>query len=63
MEKTYRFVGVGQGIPGLPHEVTDEQAKALGLADILKSAVANGNYAEVAPVRGSQREPRTTEGE
>lgn len=26
----YVFVGDGQGVPGLPHEVDDRQVKALG---------------------------------
>lgn len=26
----YRFVGEGQGVPGLPHVITDEEAKAMG---------------------------------
>ena len=38
----------GAGVPGLPHEVSEEQAKDLGLADVLKEAVANGSYKEKA---------------
>lgn len=45
--KRYKFVGKGLGVPGLPHEITDEQAKAAGLADLLKAAVAAGNYQEI----------------
>ena len=40
----YRFIGEGAGIPGLPHEITDEEAKTQGVADILAEAVRNGNY-------------------
>lgn len=36
----------GDGVPGLPHEITDEEAKARGLDEILKAAVANGTYIE-----------------
>lgn len=40
----YRFVGEGAGVPGLPHEVTAEEAAANGVADILAAAVKNGSY-------------------
>ncbi len=40
----YKFVGEGLGIPGLPHEITEEEAQALGLTELLQAAVANGNY-------------------
>lgn len=44
-EKIYVFdTSRGAGVPGLPHEVTEEQAQALGLADVLKAAIANGSY-------------------
>lgn len=42
----YRYVGSGQGVPGLPGEVTGEQAKELGLADVLKECVKAGLYKE-----------------
>jgi len=58
MTRTFKFTGVGEGIPGLAHEVTDDQAKALGLGEVLRSAVANGSYSEVKPER--KPEPRTT---
>lgn len=45
----YRFCGNGQGIPGLPHEVTTAQAKELGLLDVLKAAIKNGNYKQAKP--------------
>lgn len=47
MNKKYRFVGEGMGVPGLPHEVTDEEAAALGMSEILDEAVKNGSYVEV----------------
>jgi hypothetical protein len=34
----------GAGIPGLPHEVTEAQAQALGLEAELKAGIANGSY-------------------
>lgn len=40
----YRYVGDGLGIPGLPHEITDEEAVELGLSELLKAAVENGSY-------------------
>lgn len=51
MGKSYRFVGDGLGIPGLPHEVTAEEAKVLGVEDILAAAVARGVYQEIKPER------------
>lgn len=44
--KTFIYIGDGDGIPGLPHEITDEQAKAEGLTDLLNAAVKNGAYVE-----------------
>jgi hypothetical protein len=43
---TYKFVGDGTGVPGLPHEITDAEAKELGVSEILKEAVKNGSYVE-----------------
>jgi len=43
----YRFCGNGQGIPGLPHEVSAEQAKELGLLEVLQAAIKNGNYSPI----------------
>lgn len=43
-ETIYKYVGKGAGVPGLPHEVTYAQAKALGVLDILEEAIKNGNY-------------------
>lgn len=49
----FRFCGNGQGIPGLPHEVTASQAKELGLLEVLVAAIKNGNYEPVisSPVK------------
>lgn len=39
--KTYRYIGQGRGVPGLPHSLTDIEAMELGvereLADALKA--------------------------
>ncbi len=45
--KKFVYVGDGAGVPGLPHEITDEQAKEQGVIDLLNDAVKNGAYAEV----------------
>lgn len=44
--KIYEYVGDGMGVPGLPHVITDEQAKELGVEKILTAAIANGSYRE-----------------
>lgn len=46
MDKKYKYVGNGLGVAGLPHEISDEEAKALGsdVAALLKEAVRNGTY-------------------
>jgi len=44
--KTYKYIGDGAGVPGLPHEITDEAAKALGVTEILDGAIKNGSYVE-----------------
>ncbi len=43
----YKYIGDGAGVPGLPHEITDEEAQAQGLSDLLMAAVANGSYQAV----------------
>ncbi len=43
----YQFVGNGQGVPGLPNEVTDKQAEALGLTKVLAECVKAKLYKEV----------------
>lgn len=62
----YKFVGEGMGIPGLPHEITDEQAKADGVDKLLDQAVTLGLYVEVKePVKGSKSkvEPLSSKGD
>lgn len=62
----YKFVGEGMGVPGLPHEITDEQARADGVEKLLKQAVMLGFYEEVKePVKGqkSKVEPLGSKGE
>ena len=64
--KKYKFVGDGMGVPGLAHELTDEQAKADGVKELLDQAVMLGLYVEVnEPVKGqkSKVEPLGSKGE
>ncbi len=42
--KIYKYVGDGLGVPGLPHQITEDEAKQLGISEILKDAIAAGNY-------------------
>lgn len=53
LKVTYRFCGNGQGIFGLPHEVTGAQAVDLGQLEVLQAAVNNGNYKIVTKPAGS----------
>jgi 16S rRNA G527 N7-methylase RsmG len=43
------YVGSGQGVPGLPHEITEQEAKDLGVKQLLDDAVKAGTYKKVAP--------------
>jgi hypothetical protein len=48
----YKFAGNGVGVPGLPHVITDTQAKELGVEEILKQAVKAGTMtAEKKPTK------------
>jgi len=44
----YIYVGNGAGVPGLPHEITDEEAQELGVEDVLRDALNNGAYVSCA---------------
>ena len=44
--RTFIYVGAGDGVPGLPREITDEQAKADGLTILLNQAIDAGVYVE-----------------
>ena len=45
MSKVYIFdTSRGAGIPGLPHEVSEAEAKALGMFEVLQDAIENGAY-------------------
>lgn len=48
--RTYVFDETkGAGVPGLPHVITDEEAAALGVSELLKAAIHNGSYVEQTP--------------
>ena len=40
----YKYVGEGQGIPGLPNEISNARAKSLGVEQLLKDAIKAGVY-------------------
>lgn len=42
--QVFVFVGEGEGVPGLPHRLTMEEAKELKVDDLLEQAIANGIY-------------------
>jgi len=42
--QVYRYCGDGDGIPGLPKDVTASDAYALGLGEQFKAAVEHGDY-------------------
>lgn len=45
MSKIYVFdTSRGAGIPGLPHVITEAEAKELGMEKVLQEAIANGSY-------------------
>ena len=43
----YEFTGDGLGIPGLPHLISKDQARALGLQSELEAAIKAGKYKQV----------------
>lgn len=46
----------GAGIPGLPHEVTEAEAEALGLLSVLREAIQNGSYKAKAEPKPAKKE-------
>jgi hypothetical protein len=54
----YKYVGDGVGVPGLPHEISDEEAEQLGVVELLKAAIENGSYESVEQkAEGGRLEP------
>ena len=58
MSTLYQYVGDGAGIPGLPHEITDEEAEAKGVTRILQAAIENGSYVEAQAEPQEPDQPR-----
>lgn len=54
--KTYRYIGSGAGVAGLPHTVSDEEAEALGVTALLAEAVAAGLYEETEAAVATETE-------
>jgi len=44
----YKFVGEGMGVPGLPHEISDDEAIEMGVTELLNAAIENGSYVQMA---------------
>jgi len=44
----YQFVGDGDGVAGLPREISQMEADAQGVGELLTAAIANGNYQAAA---------------
>ncbi len=59
----YKFVGDGAGVAGLPHVVTEEEARELGVWELLQDAVRVGLYATPLPAASPQIEESNLEGE
>lgn len=51
----YKFIGDGDGVPGLPHEVSQAEAAQLGAASLLAEAIASGTYIEKSSSGPSKR--------
>ena len=56
----YKFIGAGMGVPGLPHQISEEEAERLGVKELLQAAIDNGNY---VPVDQPIRDMKTTKKE
>lgn len=44
IEGIYVYTGSGMGIPGLPHEISKNEAQRLGVFALLTDAIQNGSY-------------------
>ena len=61
MANFYKYVGDGMGVPGLPHEISDDEAAALGVSEILDAAIKNGSYVIFTPLSATQTAPQMEE--
>jgi hypothetical protein len=55
--RKFHYCGDGLGIAGLPHDVTEEEARALGVLDVLQAALKNGSYREVTDTHAVTAQP------
>ena len=62
-EKIYEYAGEGEGIPGLPHRVSEAEAKELGVLELLKAAVKAGKYILVLKAEAKEAGKPPKEGE
>lgn len=46
-ECKYRFCGNGEGIPGLPHEISEQEAIQRGVIPQLELAIKSGVYIQI----------------
>lgn len=51
----YKYVGDGAGVPGLPHEISEDEAKEAGIEHLLKVAIDAGVYVDVKTVAPATR--------
>ena len=52
MPKKYRYAGKAGGfVPGLPEELTENEAKELGVEKTLRECIDAGLYKEVKPAK------------
>ena len=51
----YKFIGAGMGVPGLPHQISEEEAERLGVKELLQAAIENGSYAPISTDDGGQK--------
>lgn len=59
VDKKYKYIGGGLGIPGLPQILTDKEAVNLGVLDLLKDAVKAGKYKPITTTTAVRRHPKS----
>lgn len=53
-DKQYRYIGDGEGIPGLPHLLTAAWAEQHGVLGLMQDAIAAGKYEEITPKKAGK---------
>ena len=64
MAKYQCVLGAGNFVPGLPFEISDEEAKIFGLEKLLADAIKDGAYKEIgesASYSGSKARPKSAD--